>query len=57
MSDMIYEWAITHEFMIAVIFFILGSISEIHYRYSHYRINNLLHEYRQDYIKIECYKK
>lgn len=45
----------TYGITIAIIFFILGVISEIHYQYSHYRINNLLHEYRQNCIKIEYY--
>lgn len=45
----------TYGITIAIIFFIFGIISEIHYQYSYHRINNLLHEYRQDYIKIEYY--
>ena len=41
----------TYGITIAIIVFILGIISEIHYRYSHHRINKILHENRQDCIK------
>lgn len=51
MIDMIYEWTITYGIAIAIICFILGIISEIHYRHSYRRINKLLHENRQDCIK------
>ena len=51
MINMIYEWTITHGSIIAITCSILCVMSEIHYRYSHYRINKILHENRQDCIK------